>query len=185
MKYFPLGESVGRCKAGNFGLQKASGNFINFLDDDDLLYPDHVEVLIQAIVPSISRYKAVYSASFKVPAVYGTENVRRIKYFSYFKNYDTNELKRGNLFPIQAVLFHRSLYDSLGGLDESINYLEDWDLWLKYSRATDFLAVEKTTSEFRVPNDKSFKKERQKLLNSKLKYIKKKYQNFYIKKRVY
>lgn len=38
----------GRCHTGNVGLSLSSGKFIVFLDDDDLFFADHIEVLVDA-----------------------------------------------------------------------------------------------------------------------------------------
>ena len=38
---------VGRCRAGNFALAAASGEWISYLDDDDLYAPEHLETIHQ------------------------------------------------------------------------------------------------------------------------------------------
>jgi GT2 family glycosyltransferase len=47
IKYHCTHEKMGRTKAGNLGLKMATGDYMCFLDDDDLLYADHFEVLIR------------------------------------------------------------------------------------------------------------------------------------------
>ena len=59
VRYVPLPKS-GRCRAGNAGLAQAKGELICFLDDDDLFYADHLEVLV-----------AAWSAQPELGAVYG------------------------------------------------------------------------------------------------------------------
>ena len=39
----------GRCRAGNKGLESASGCLLNFLDDDDQFFPNHVGVLAEKL----------------------------------------------------------------------------------------------------------------------------------------
>ena len=56
---------VGRCRAGNIGLALATGQLINFLDDDDLFFADHVENLVHSLETNRS-YKAAYSIGFEV-----------------------------------------------------------------------------------------------------------------------
>ena len=76
--------AVGRSLAGNRALEATSGQWIGFLDDDDLLYADHVETLMQAISASLSeeaeqgkskldtdripRLVAAYARAFDVPS---------------------------------------------------------------------------------------------------------------------
>ena len=172
LHYHPLGARSGRCRAGNEGLRLAGGEFINFLDDDDFLFPDHVEVLVQAMLSRDLQYRAAYGASFMVEATYTQEAILPDRFASFFNNYSREELKERNLFPIQAVLFQRDLYDTLGGFDETLDFIEDWDLWLRYARSTDFLPVVKTTSQFHVPKDSRVKSERQYQLDRAYRLVK-------------
>ena len=57
-------------------------------------------------------------------------------------------------------MFEKKLFDLYGGLDEEVDALEDWDLWVRFSLHTDFIYVEKTTSIYRVPYDKKTNKKK-------------------------
>jgi hypothetical protein len=70
-----------------------------------------------------------------------------------------------NFLPIQAVLFHRSLYERYGGFAEDMEQLEDWNLWTRYTLKDDFVLVEKTTSKYRVPASAREAAGRQELLD--------------------
>ena len=58
-QYHYTGENVGRCEAGNIALLMAKGDYFNFLDDDDLFYADHIEVLVAAL-EQIRGHKEAY-----------------------------------------------------------------------------------------------------------------------------
>ena len=57
-------EKKGRCVVGNIGMQLANGKYLNFLDDDDLFFADHVETLVQAFEKH-PEYKLAYTTSFE------------------------------------------------------------------------------------------------------------------------
>jgi hypothetical protein len=79
--------------------------------------------------------------------------------------FDRLTLWHHNYLPIQAVLFHRSLYERHGGFAEDMDQLEDWNLWTRYTLEDDFVMVEKTTSKYRVPADTRDAAGRQALLD--------------------
>ncbi|MFG5995588.1 glycosyltransferase, partial [Salmonella enterica] len=66
IKYYATNEKVGRTKLANIGLALATGKYFSFLDDDDLLYADHIEVLVTSLINN-SSYKVAYSIAFETP----------------------------------------------------------------------------------------------------------------------
>ena len=152
--YVPLPKS-GRCVAGNKALEVATGQLCCFLDDDDLFYADHLEVLVNEWLkqPSLG---AVYALAYEVrthvhseePWVY--EDV--IHSLIHRQEFSRPTLWHHNYFPIQTVLFQRRLYLENGGFDLDLENLEDWNLWVRYSLKSDFKLISKVTSLYRVPD---------------------------------
>ena len=65
-----------------------------------------------------------------------------------------------NLMPIQSVLFRRSLFEREGGFDETLDQLEDWNLWVRYGAHGTFAHVPKLTSIYRTPDDENERHQR-------------------------
>lgn len=150
IKYQAARQKVGRCKVGNIALSMATGKYCNFLDDDDVFYPEHIEALVNALEQS--EDKIAYADSFLAQYDGQLENYRIVGISPFVSGpFQKSNLLAGNLFPIQAVMFEKSVYDQLGGIDEKIDVLEDWDLWLKYSTRHHFCYVPYTTSIFKAP----------------------------------
>ena len=153
IRYRAMGTRVGRARAGNIALSEARGEWFNFLDDDDLLFADHVEVLIDAV----QRHgaKGAYGLAWETPTRIIDRDHAKYEELSYLTRhrhpFDRLTLWHHNTLPIQAVLFHRSLYERYGGFAEDMDQLEDWNLWTRYTLEDDFVLVEKTTSKYRVP----------------------------------
>ncbi len=124
-----------------------------FLDDDDLLYADHVETLAGAIAASGSP--AAYSLAFEVGTEPDDKTIYREVYMRtpklHRQPWDYEVLRDHNFIPIQSLLFERRLYEERGGFDTSLDQLEDWNLWLRYGYGNTFEYVAKTTSLFRTP----------------------------------
>jgi GT2 family glycosyltransferase len=167
VKYLPL-PKVGRCEAGNQALAAATGQLCCFLDDDDLFYADHLEVLVHAWL-SNQKLGAVYSLAYEVRTEVISEEPWVYK--DVLHNLINRQVfNRGvmwhhNYLPIQTVLFQRRLYLDNGGFDLSLENLEDWNLWVRYSLKHDFLLIPKVTSLYRVPNDVDKALQRQLVLN--------------------
>lgn len=165
--YVPLPKS-GRCVAGNKALEAATGQLCCFLDDDDLFYADHLEVLVSEWLKQ-PQLGAVYSLSYEVrthvhseePWVY--DNVMHS--LIHRQPFSRPTLWHHNYFPIQTVLFQRNLFEEYGGFDLDLENLEDWNLWVRYSLKNDFKLVPKVTSLYRVPDQLDKALQRQAVLD--------------------
>ncbi len=163
INYQALGKNRGRCHAGNQAMDKASGEFCLFLDEDDLLYADHIEQLLLAAKKQKAR--VVYSFAFELPSVYeknGDGIVREGELFARFKySFSFLRLLNANYLPINTVLFSRSLYHECGGFDPDIELNEDWNLWVRFSlQYRPFIAIPKITAIYRVPLEEEINTER-------------------------
>lgn len=163
VRYQCTGERRGRCRAGNLGLEAARGKYVNFLDDDDLLLPSHVETLAARMEET--GHMAAYSIAEehqvrKCRQGPGKGTVKR-KLIRYRQPYSRLLLCYMNYIPIQSIMFRRSLYEELGGFDEGLDVLEDWDLWVRYSARYDFLYVPAVTSIYHTPYKGRKKRQRE------------------------
>ena len=167
IRYMATGERVGRAVAGNIALAEARGEWLNFLDDDDLFFADHVEVLVDAV--RRRRVAGAYALAWETQTEFldrqHAHYVEILHVTRHHQRFDRLELWHHNYLPIQAVLFNRRLFEEHGGFDPGMDQLEDWNLWTRYTLEDDFVLVEKTTSKYRVPADSRVAAQRQALLD--------------------
>jgi GT2 family glycosyltransferase len=161
-------DGVGRSRAGNFGLENACGDYLMFLDNDDLLFPDHVEILARSLnesVDSVAAYSLAWdvSTTFDVSGNY-TEVLHTVP-FGHRLGYDVERLRQMNFIPIQSILFRCSLFETEGGFDEDLEFLEDWNLWVRYSQHGHFKFIPKLTSKYKTPADQDSRQFRQSQLD--------------------
>lgn len=178
---------VGRCVAGNKAMEMATGEYFNFLDDDDELFPMHVKILLRELVMQRNKL-ATYSVAEEhqidiMPKEPYDVKVRK-KSIRYKQPFNRMLLYTFNYLPIQSVMFHRSLYEELGGFDERLEALEDWDLWVRYSTYTDFHYVNEVTSCYCIPHKVKIKKARKEDMSSYLDVLYNKFDKYSLTLRV-
>ena len=116
----PLG--LDRPVAANLALEEAQGSLALFLDDDDLIAPEHLQRLVQALHEQ-PRATGAYSG---VQVVREDGEVLR----EYDSPWSRQRLACINFLPIHAVLFRMdAVRERHIRFDTSLPVLEDWDFW--------------------------------------------------------
>lgn len=180
IKYQSAVGKMGRGAVGNMGLSMATGDLFNFLDDDDIFFENHVEILVNSLLNS--KAKAAYSiaeeSQIKVISQDPYIIKEKRKLIRYKQQYNKLLLFSFNYIPIQSIMFARELYDNLGGFDTNLLFLEDWDLWVRYSTQTDFKFVPQITSKYYVPFRSKKKMQRNRELEYALKPLHDKFREY-------
>ncbi|MBA4252238.1 MAG: hypothetical protein C0442_11025, partial [Chlorobiaceae bacterium] len=152
IKYFMHKSNKGLAGSRNTGLNNANGDYIAFLDDDDIFYPNHIEILLNEITSS--DYKVVYSDAYRCLQEFsGQKYVTVQKELKYSIEYSQPFLFALNIAPVQCFLFHKSCLSDNIRFDESLTTYEDWEFWIKLSLKNDFKHIPQVTSEYRHRND--------------------------------
>lgn len=155
----------GRSATGNAGLAAAAGRWCQFLDDDDLLFADHVELLVQALMAepqAVAAYSPAWEVETDFPDGPGGDYIETVYTVPLVlkQEFHYELLQERNYMAIQSVLFSRSLFEERGGFDLDMDALEDWILWNVYAHGNVFAYVPKVTSIFRTPANVEVRKRR-------------------------
>ena len=124
--------NCGRSRAANLALQAARGEMAIFLDDDDLLDPNHIERLVDVLAKSPQAMAAYAGVRVDGEAGAGL----RI----YDLPWSPHRLSGINFLPIHAVVFRLDRVRLMAkSFDESLPVLEDWDFWCSLAEAGEFV----------------------------------------------
>ncbi len=128
--------SLGMEAASNAGIAAVDSEFIVIHDDDDSWAPDFLEKTVSYLnSPAGDRYGGVIAQSTYVSEeVKGDEVIvhARYPYQGWVRNVEFAEMACGNFFPPIAFLYRRSVYDAVGGYNESLPVLGDWFFNLEF-----------------------------------------------------
>lgn len=122
--------------ARNLGVRLSSGKFIKFLDSDDILAPDVLET-------QVLRYSNYLSLSGDIASGYhavADYNLKKRKIIIPGKSvvdsniYELSDVIRRNP-PTSSPLYRREQIEAIGGFDENLPVLQDYDLAFRIARA--------------------------------------------------
>ncbi|MDQ7948511.1 MAG: glycosyltransferase family 2 protein [Pedobacter sp.] len=131
-------KNQGVSAARNAALRQCSGEFIQFLDADDLLSPEKLKNQVEYLeshpeidlVLSDTRYfeSGHFNHQFTDLSLKNEAQTARI----HGKGFPVlSPLIERNQFVIQSPLFKRKMIEEIGLFHEQMSHLEDWDFWLR------------------------------------------------------
>jgi LmbE family N-acetylglucosaminyl deacetylase len=147
-----LAASQGRAAAAQAGIEAATGDFVAFLDDDDLAAPEHLGTLAGLVAESGVRVAytdaavAVYELDPDPPHQGWVCRERRLP---YSRDFDPDLLLLDNYIPFNTVIVERRLLGEVGALDRSLPFFEDWDLLIRLAAHAPFHHLARVTCEYR------------------------------------
>jgi SAM-dependent methyltransferase len=144
---------AGRARPLNAALERLRGDYVAFLDDDDVVTADWVEAFLDAagdgaIVRSVAalRHVSPSDESHRAPFV-----VHSGLEFCYAKRFDTIRHLFQNETPICTFAVPRYLIDTFAlRFDEQLPILEDWDFLMRCVALAPVRDTEKVTSVYQM-----------------------------------
>jgi glycosyltransferase involved in cell wall biosynthesis len=122
-------ENRGLSAARNTGILRSTGEYLTFLDSDDLFVADKLETLLNAMQrdPELGFVAG--------QAVLIDENALPLgKVFDTPPPENPVHLLLWNPLHVCSVLLRRDWQQKAGLFDENLNAYEDWDMWLRLAR---------------------------------------------------
>lgn len=124
--------NAGVCKARNVAFEKCTGDYIMYLDADDVISLDKIQAQIKLLHGNSNCVIATCAWDRFNKCI----NEARFPSLSVYKDYDTGyhlieDLLNGEMFGVSCYLVHRSLIEKAGLWDESLNINTDGEFFIR------------------------------------------------------
>lgn len=135
LRYIKHSSNEGGSAARNTGIRLAKGKYIAFLDDDDEWLPTKLSKQVSLLSKSPASIGVVYTG-FRV----FTDIGKPVKTISpAFQGYILDKLIRRNCVgTTSTVLVKKEVFKKVGGFDEKLPSMQDWDMWLRIGKNYEF-----------------------------------------------
>ena len=120
-------EHAGAAAARNRGIEASHGEYIAYLDTDNIWSPKHLSLLVR-MLENKSGYYCAYTKYVDVK-VHSDYKLHKFDHKPF--NYD--DLSEKNFVDLNTFMHRRILYNNFGGFNEQLVRQQDWDLILKYT----------------------------------------------------
>jgi glycosyltransferase involved in cell wall biosynthesis len=130
LSYWVSEKDNGQTDALKKGFARATGEIQGWLCSDDILLPGALQVVGEFFRDN-PNVGAVYGDALWIDADGKPLRAKREMGFNQFVF-----LHDHNYIPQPSMFWRKSLYDAVGGLDESFNLAMDSDLWARFSEKT-------------------------------------------------
>jgi glycosyltransferase involved in cell wall biosynthesis len=139
----------GQSHAINKGIKKATGDLIVWLNSDDFLLPGALKALVSYFRENPDKRWA-YGRCLSVDTQ-GRPNRQKLYGFKNLiqKRYSYPKLLLGNYISQPATFFKREIFETVGGLNENLDYAMDYDLWLRFGLMSDAGTIDREMAAFR------------------------------------
>lgn len=129
VEYLSYECNKGACYARNYGAKYANGEFLSFLDDDDEWLPNKIERQLSRI--NNPEVGLVYSPYYEVDKYHKG----KIMMQGTVSGKVLSDLLKTNIIGgCSMALIRKSVFDEVGGFNESLLASQDYDLWVKIAK---------------------------------------------------
>ncbi|MCD6294871.1 MAG: glycosyltransferase [Deltaproteobacteria bacterium] len=141
---------VSKGHALNTGFAHSRGEYIAYLDDDDIWYPKHLEALM-FFLRNVPDVRFAYTDALLVTNQIGqnySDTPNTFKELVYCRQVFLPQLLESNSIPGIVAAHDRHAFEEIGGFDPKLQVLVDFDFFRRLAAITDPYHIAQTTAEY-------------------------------------
>jgi len=147
LKYFLANQHTSLYKARNLAIEKSNGDYIAFLDTDDLWEKDKLE--LQMNLFNNPEVGVVFSNAWIIKKKIKNKKIHEKKKLPQGYIYD-NLIKHYNVGIVTAVIKKEYYFKLKKKFDERFSIIGDFDLFLRLSKISKFESIQKPLASYRL-----------------------------------
>jgi glycosyltransferase involved in cell wall biosynthesis len=139
-------KNKGISNARNLGVQESQGKFIAFLDSDDIMYNNRLEIQIS----KLHADKDLIGLGGQIDLIGSEVGSTKPNFYPTSESELLKFMAKGNFFACSTMIIRRDNYLSVGGMNPSIQVTHDYDLWLKLLEVGKLMNLSETIVQYRM-----------------------------------
>lgn len=152
-------QNKGPAAARNRAAQEAKGEYLAFLDGDDIWLPGKLKAQVdyiqshpeaKIVYASLKRWRMNEESNTYPPKEAVATNQHNVGIDESCSGWIYHKLLLDSMISIITAIIPHTLFDALGGFDESLKIGEDYDFWLRASRITQAHKLNRDVALYRI-----------------------------------
>lgn len=150
IRYICHTNNQGVAAARNTGIRASRGKYIALLDSDDEWLPEKLDKQIKILQDGSPELGAVYSDLLFIDA--NSKNINKLR--------NSNPKKEGYIYedllgenhvgPPSTFLIRKECFHKVGLFDDSLNTMDDWDMWIRIAKYYRFFLIKIPLVKYRL-----------------------------------
>lgn len=134
----------GQTNAINKGLRMAKGEIIGWINSDDT----YCQGAVSTAVKFLNEHSEIDIVCTRVNVI--DENDKKTGEHFIFPHHPFIQLNIANCIPSQGIFFRKRLLEEVGYFDEKLNYVMDYEFWVRVGRKRKIAMIPRVYANFRI-----------------------------------
>ena len=158
IRYF-YQDNQGQAKALSHAVREAKGEYLAFIDDDDMWLPEKLAIQMQVFTTNgdiglVASSMYLTDKNGNITSTWGKPADVKENFESLFEE---------NIIGFPSVVVRKDLVNRVGGFDETLITTQDYDLWLRLSKICQFKCIDIPLIKWRIHGSNKHQNKVQKL----------------------